>query len=187
MKKILVATLCWMMSWGSLAAEVGGARVPDQVQLAGQGLVLNGAGVRTFLFMDMYVAALYLPSKQTSGAAALAEKGPRRIELHVLREAPSSRFLGAFRKGMEKNNSEQVLAALAPRLNAFEQLFKGVEDVAAGSVIAFDGVPGEGLRATLNGKELGRIAGDDFYRALLSIWLGEHPVQDDLKKRLLGG
>jgi hypothetical protein len=29
--------------------------------------------------------------------------------------------------------------------------------------------------------------GEDFYRALLRIWLGDNPVQDDLKKALLGG
>ena len=31
------------------------------------------------------------------------------------------------------------------------------------------------------------IAGEDFYRALLRIWIGDKPVQDDLKKALLGG
>jgi len=30
------------------------------------------------------------------------------------------------------------------------------------------------------------IAGEDFYRALLRIWLGDKPVQNDLKKSLLG-
>jgi hypothetical protein len=31
------------------------------------------------------------------------------------------------------------------------------------------------------------MAGEAFYRALLRIWLGENPVQEDLKKALLGG
>jgi len=30
------------------------------------------------------------------------------------------------------------------------------------------------------------VTGEDFYRALLRIWLGENPVQADLKKALLG-
>lgn len=185
MKRFMAGCLLWL-SFNAAALEVGGVKIEERAQVAGQALVLNGAGVRTFMFMDRYVAALYLPAKQVSGTVALAEKGARRMELHVLRNAPVSRFLGAFRKGMEKNTSAQVLAELAPRLVAFEQLFKGVDEVAANSVIVFDGVPGEGLRASLNGKELGRVAGDDFYRALLSIWLGEHPVQDDLKRGLLG-
>jgi hypothetical protein len=40
----------------------------------------------------------------------------------------------------------------------------------------------------LNGESRGGpIAGEDFYRALLRIWLGEDPVSKDLKKALLGG
>ena len=49
----------------------------------------------------------------------------------------------------------------------------------------FDGSEAEVLIA---GKPAGRpIEGEDFYRALLRIWLGDKPVQDDLKKSLLGG
>lgn len=186
MKRIL-AGLLLACSLNAAALEIGGVRIEERAQVAGQTVRLNGVGVRTFLFMDMYVAALYLPARQTSGVAALAEQGVRRIELHVLKEAPVSRFLGAFRKGMEKNAGEQALATLTSRMTQFEHLFDGVTSVSGGAVIAFDGVPGEGLRASLNGKELGRIAGDDFYRTLLSIWLGEHPVQNDLKRGLLGG
>jgi hypothetical protein len=186
LKKVM-AGLLLAFSLNAAALEMGGVRIAEQAQVAGQTVRLNGAGVRTFLFMDMYVAALYLPVRQTTGAAVLAEQGARRIALHVLQEAPVSRFLGAFRKGMEKNVGEQALPALASRMTQFEHLFDGVAAVKGGAVIAFDGVPGEGLRASLDGRELGRIAGDDFYRALLSIWLGEHPVQGDLKQGLLGG
>ena len=37
-----------------------------------------------------------------------------------------------------------------------------------------------------NLQPAGEYLGEDFYRALLRIWLGDHPVQDDLKKALLG-
>jgi hypothetical protein len=48
-------------------------------------------------------------------------------------------------------------------------------------------VPAAGTVLAVNGKPAGSpIAGEDFYRALLRIWLGERPVQDDLKKALLG-
>jgi hypothetical protein len=40
----------------------------------------------------------------------------------------------------------------------------------------------------VNGAAQGEpMKGEPFYRALLRIWLGEKPVQDDLKKALLGG
>jgi len=40
----------------------------------------------------------------------------------------------------------------------------------------------------VGGKPAGSpIPGEDFYRALLRIWLGDNPVQEDLKKALRGG
>ena len=44
-----------------------------------------------------------------------------------------------------------------------------------------------GAATRVLGKPVGEIPGEDFYRALLRIWLGEHPVQDDIKQDLLGG
>jgi hypothetical protein len=46
---------------------------------------------------------------------------------------------------------------------------------------------GSGTQLVVDGKPAGKaIEGEDFYRALLRIWLGSHPVQEDLKKALLG-
>ena len=46
---------------------------------------------------------------------------------------------------------------------------------------------GSATQLVVNGKPAGKpITGEDFYRALLRIWLGDKPVQDDLKKSLLG-
>jgi hypothetical protein len=41
---------------------------------------------------------------------------------------------------------------------------------------------------TRNGAPQGKpIPGEDFYRALLRIWLGEKPVDGELKQAMLGG
>jgi hypothetical protein len=57
-----------------------------------------------------------------------------------------------------------------------------------GMAITLDWLPGAGTQMTVDGRYAGApIAGEDFYRALLRIWLGPKPVQDDLKKALLGG
>jgi hypothetical protein len=54
-------------------------------------------------------------------------------------------------------------------------------------VILIDYLPGSGTRITVNGAAKGTIAGEDFNRALLRIWLGDNPADSDLKKGLLGG
>ena len=47
---------------------------------------------------------------------------------------------------------------------------------------------GSDTQVMVQGKPAGKpIAGADFYKALLRIWRGDKPVQDDLKKALLGG
>jgi len=60
-------------------------------------------------------------------------------------------------------------------------------DAQKGAVIQLDYVPGQGTHITLSGKALGPdIAGEDFYRALLKIWLGDNPSDNSLKRDLLG-
>ncbi|KAF0204534.1 MAG: lipoprotein [Gallionellaceae bacterium] len=184
MKKLLVILLL-CMSTQALAVELEGIKVEDKVQVNNAALTLNGAGVRNIVFFKMYVIGLYLAEKQQSADAILADAKPKRIALHVLvGEAGAERFLSGFRKGIEKNHSEAQLAALRERMTAFEQMFGAIKTVKRNDVIAFDWLPAEGSRISLNGTELGRIAGDDFYRALLSIWIGGKPVTNDLKKAL---
>lgn len=42
---------------------VAGVKVDAKMSLEGQNLMLNGAGTRVKMFMDMYVGALYLEKK----------------------------------------------------------------------------------------------------------------------------
>jgi len=38
----------------------------------------------------------------------------------------------------------------------------------------------------MNGEVKGVIAGADFYTALLDVWLGDEPADEDLKEAMLG-
>ena len=62
---VLLAGLC--VTWPVAALQVGGVDVPEKVTVAGypQPLLLNGAGMRSKFFIDVYVGALYLPQPQT--------------------------------------------------------------------------------------------------------------------------
>ncbi len=188
MKRLLSASLLGLTSLSASALEIQGVRLEEQVQLAeDRKLQLNGAGMRGFLFFKMYVAGLYLDGKQTSAAAVMADTGAKRIALHVVTDNNDTpHFQKGFRKGIEQNYSAQELAQLQERLEAFVHLFDGVKAVKKGDVIDLDWQPGTGTRVTFNGTELGQVAGEDFYRALLSIWIGEKPVSNNVKKGMLG-
>ena len=49
-----------------------------------------------------------------------------------------------------------------------------------------DYVPGSGTKVTIKGVEKGVVEGEDFNAALLDIWLGDEPADDDLKEAMLG-
>jgi len=182
-----IAMLLVCSSMQAHALEVEGVKLEDKVQVGNAAVQLNGAGLRSIFFMKIYVAALYLESKQTTAEAILADSGAKRMALHVVvGEAGSERFVHAFRNDMEKNTAPAQFAVLLGRIEALEKAFENVKTVTRGDTIAFDWLPGKGTHVTLNGKELGNIQGEDFYRALLSIWIGEEPVNETLKKELVG-
>ena len=167
------------------AAEVGGVKLDDRSSLGGQELVLNGAGVRTRAIFKVYVASLYLPAKAGDIAGVLA-RGPRRIQLNLLRNLAADQLVDALLDGLKDNNSEAELAAVRTQVGELASIMKAFGEVKEGNVVTLDFVDGA-TRIALNGAPKGAIAGEAFNNALAKIWLGERPVQSDLKKALLGG
>ncbi|HLY95695.1 MAG TPA: chalcone isomerase family protein, partial [Sideroxyarcus sp.] len=55
-----------------------------------------------------------------------------------------------------------------------------------GDVITMDYLQGRGTEIDFNDVTIGVIEGAAFNHALLGIWLGRKPVQEALKKELLG-
>ena len=64
-------------------------------------------------------------------------------------------------------------------------IMKSIGQLKEGNVLAFDYVDG-GTRVSINGAAKGTIPGEAFNKALFNAWLGDKPVQDDLKKAMLG-
>ena len=169
------------------AAEVAGVRIEESARVAGTDLKLNGAGLRNKAFFKVYAMGLYLPEKQSTAAAILAAPGPKRAHLHMLRNVDAEDFSEALNDGVRDNHSEAEVKALAPRLAILTALMNEIKEAKTGLAIDLDWIPGAGTQVTIGGQPRGKpIAGEDFYRALLRIWLGDNPVSSDLKKSLLG-
>lgn len=168
------------------ALEINQVKIEPQVSLANKDLVLNGAGVRSVLFVKAYVAALYLPSKMEDANLVIAN-GPRKMVLHILRDIEVNELASAMLKGMRKNNSAKDLAEVTMQMASFGQVFGNIPMVKNGDTITFDYVPGQGSVAYVNKTRLGdALPGDQFARVFFRIWLGDHPVQESLKRELLG-
>jgi long-chain acyl-CoA synthetase len=65
-------------------------------------------------------------------------------------------------------------------------IMKGFGEVKEGSFVTLDFVDGA-TQIGLNGSAKGTLAGEAFNKALTKIWIGDKPIQTDLKKALLGG
>lgn len=185
-KKILLVICCVFLSWNASALEVAGVKLEDNVHFGSRDLVLNGAGLRTKLFFKVYVAALYLTEKKTSGAAVLADGGEKRMALHLLRDINAEHLLSAFNSAIKANHTPAELAALDVSLKEFSAIFHSMDEVKKDEVVTLDYQPASGTQVSVNGVLKGTIAGAAFNTALLKVWLGEKPAQDDLKLKLLG-
>lgn len=169
------------------AREVAGVDLPETVQLSPDtaALLLNGAGIRRKFFFNIYVAGLYLPSRQTSTEAILNLPGPKRVHMHFLyKKVERDKLVTGWQEGFENNLDSASLKQLVPRLAEFNQLFRTMQ---RGDVIDLDYLPEEGTRVLFNGELQGHIEGADFYAALVKVWLGDSPADSSLKTALLKG
>ncbi|MGH8705259.1 MAG: chalcone isomerase family protein [Burkholderiales bacterium] len=188
MKLAILAVLSLAFSLAS-AAEIAGVKLAESESLApgGAPLVLNGAGLRKRAFFQVYAIGLYLAEKKTAGREAIGAAGPKRVAIHMLRDVDAATFTEALVDGMRGNHDEAAMKAFEPRIAQLSAIMAEMKEAKKGMRITLDWVPAAGTQLGVEGKPAGKpIAGEDFYRALLSIWLGERPVQDDLKKALLG-
>lgn len=177
--------LAMLATAGATAADIGGVRIEDKATVGGQELVLNGGGVRKRVVFNIYVATLYLPQKAADLASVLA-KAPRRIRLDLLRTLSAETFIDALNEGLEANNSPAEMAAIKSAAGQLASIMKTFGQVKEKDVVTLDFHDGS-THVGLNGEVKGAIAGDAFNQALTRIWLGDRPVQADLKKALLGG
>ncbi len=169
------------------AAEVAGVKFEDRTRVGSADLVLNGAGLRKRAFFQVYAMGLYLTDKRPVAADVIALAGLKRVAIHMLRDVDAATFTEALIDGMRANHDEATMKALEPRIAQLGAIMDELKEAKKGMAIVLDLQPGTGTVVSVDGKPRGApIAGDDFARALLRVWLGDKPVQDDLKRALLG-
>ncbi|MFN3887399.1 MAG: chalcone isomerase family protein [Aquabacterium sp.] len=186
--KSLVLSLALAAPAAWSAVEVKGVRFEDSRQVGTHTLQRNGTGVRVKLVFDVYAASLYLPRKESSAATVMSMPGPKSLQIVLLRELSGEEFADAMMTGFRQNHSEADQARYKARLEEVRSAMMAFGKVRKGTVVHFELVPGVGTQLLVNGERKGTpMAGEDFYNAMLAIWLGEQPVDKALKAGLLGG
>jgi hypothetical protein len=135
------------------------------------------------LRVNVYVAALYVAQTSADSDAILKSNAPKQLILHFVRDVGRADLGKGWDEGFESNAKSQ-LPALKERIEAFKGL---MADMKTGQRLRFVYKSGAGVSVDVNGTIKGTVPGDDFARALFSIWLGSSPPNPGLKAGLLGG
>ena len=174
---------------GAVAAtvDVGGVKLEDTTDVRGTNLQLNGAGVRYKAVFKVYAAGLYLGKKAATAEEAYAAPGPKRMSITMLRDIDSNELGKAFTKGIEDNTPKNEYSKLIPGILKMSQIFSDQKKLLTGETFNIDWIPGTGMLVTVKGKQQGdALKEQEFYNALLRIWLGPQPADWKLKDALLG-
>lgn len=185
LKPLLMAGLVLTMAQAQ-ARDCRGAQFPDHTTVQGANLTLNGLGLRTATVFNVqvYVVALYVGRESRDPRQILDAPGPTQLIMHFLRGLSARQIRDAFEEGLTRQGTPQQMEALKTRL---AQLSAWTSDMKSGQRMTFTRIPGEGLTVVVDGQPKGTIPGDDFARAFLGIWLGEHPPTLEVKSGMLGG
>jgi hypothetical protein len=181
MRKALVACACVCgLSASLLAATLADVALPDSITVGNQTLVLNGMGLRSKLFIKVYVGGLYLEKKAGDASAIIQSDATKRVVLHfIYGEVTREQMVEAFEDGFKGN------APNAPKVEV-EKFIAAQETMKKGEQLVVTYVPGAGTTLTIRGKDKLTIAGLPFAQAVFSVWFGPKPPTSDLKNGMLG-
>ena len=159
------------------------ARVSDM------SLVGIGLRTKTFLKVKVYVVGLYVEDHALSGLVSahpsdlhssafyhdlVSGDFPKQVTLRFVRDVSTDQIRDAFRETLPGANGKELETFLG---------FFG--DTHSGDTYEFKWASGGGLETAVQGQARPAIADRKFGEAVFNIWLGDKPVQEDIKRDLV--
>lgn len=165
---------------------IEGVDLPTKLKQDSTELVLNGGGTRTYLFIKVYVAGLYIPVKNHNANEIIEADEPSIIRLHILSRAFTSGMMASVvRSQFEKSNQGRI-PELKSRIDILCNRL-AEETIQKGDECDISYTPNEGIRFYKNGKDMNiLLTGLDFKQAQLKNYLSDICAEEDLKKGMLG-
>ncbi|WP_339935436.1 chalcone isomerase family protein [Vreelandella glaciei] len=177
----LLLTGLLLMHW-AMASSVTekGEAFKRTVAEHGQRYSLIGSGVLRYMIWTAYAGAYYQAVEETQPQPL--DDLPRRLELAYFHAIDAPDFAEATTESLKKSLTAYEYSQLEADINAFNQSYQDVEPQDR-YVLSWDG---DALRLALNGETLFEGGNAELASAMFSIWLGEHPLDDDFRDALLG-
>ncbi len=163
------------------ARTLAGVEMPDTVVVDGATLRLNGMGLRaaTALRVKAYVGGLYLEQPSSDAATVIDSKQRKRVTMKFLRNIDRQRLTAGWAESLRKVGGK-------PTEHSIAEFTSLIPDVKKGDTMSFTWRPGVGLEVAMDEKVRGSVPGDDFARALFTVWFGPEPGDENLKRGMLG-
>lgn len=179
-----LALLSGLASAGEV--EVEGFKFQDAATVHGQALVLNGAATSSILSTRSTAVAFYLPKKQTTMEAAVAEKGAKRIQFFMMRDV-SSRDLSNAMLDRIRQNAQEEFSKNIIQTSQLGVVFGNRAKLLKGEVVVIDYDPArQTTEFTVNGQKVGdTIQGESFFPMMMKVWIGPK-VRGSTRDALLG-
>src|SRR5215813_8409365 len=114
---VLVSVLTALSIGVAHGKDCQGVTFPEQAQIDGSTLTLNGLGLRqaTFLKVNVYVAALYVAHVSSDAHVLLGSNTPKELILHFLHNVSDDELKKAWEEGFAHTATAQR-AALHERI-----------------------------------------------------------------------
>lgn len=108
---------------------------------------------------------------------------PLQLTFAYQHAVPGDAFARSSLAMIQRNIDPATFARLEPRLRAFNSVYR---DIDAGDAYRLRYLEGDRVELWLNDTLLTREQGKDFALAYLSIWFGQDPYSEKMKRLLLG-
>ena len=173
-----------------LAEPQTGVRFP----VASDGHTLLGLGLRVkkiaFIKAKVYVVALYVSDAALSGPLAAQRGRPASPELYreLVAGDFDKRLVLRFTRDLGREKIQDAMReALVDRTDAklLDQFVSYFPELKQGQEAVLRWVPGGTLDVTMAGQPRPPIASKDFASALYGLYLGDRPLQPDIKAGLV--
>ena len=187
-RSFALLAITFLASASVLAAtvEIHGVKLEDSAEVRGSKLLLNGSGTRYKGPFKVYVAGLYLGKKASTLDEVVNQPGLKRISITMVRDIDVGELGKLLTRGVQDNMAPGEMSKLVPGLVRMGQIFSEYKNLVTGDNFMIEWVPGSGTVITVKGKVQGEpFKEPEFFKAMMSIWMGPVPADFKLKDALL--
>lgn len=167
----------------SYSAELENFIFENEIKIENEKLILNGLAIRkvTIFNIKILVAGLYLTTKSNVPDLILNSISTKEIRIRFMKPISKEKISKMWSEQLLKRCIEDCIT-LKEQAN---QLGKLMIDIKPGDLLNFSFFE-DHMKILLSNNDTRKIQGKNLSKALLSLWIGKDPLDEDLKKGLLG-